>query len=67
MSEAVIPIHPLAPKLHTFLPKVQEVPSISSLDFKAALKKNSLYLDSQYHCAFEWRDPDSLEVKGRTG
>ena len=48
---------------HTpFLSKSREALSISVLDLTGAFFCIPLHPDSQYHFAFEWRNPDTLEA-----
>lgn len=64
MNVGVIPIHPLVPT-HTYTLLTQVSGSaqyFSVMDLKYAFFCIPLHPDSQYLFAFEWRDPDPLEV-----
>ena len=64
MNVGVISIHPLVPNPYiTLLTQVSgSAQYFSVLDLKDAFFCIPLHPDSQYLFAFEWRDPDPLEV-----
>ena len=62
VNEVVIPFHPLVPNPYTLLNLVPgSTQYFSGLDLKDTLFCILLCPDSQYHFAFEWRNPDTLK------